>query len=496
MISIDVLPDEILLAIFDFSEDKVPLSPYNLSAKGSPLYAKRIIETWHSLVHVCQRWRRIIFASPRRLNLRLFCTPETRRDTLDVWPPFPLVISGIGCRTKSVDNIVTLLEHSDRVCQIALIDISSSHHIEQAFAATQTSFPQLTDLMLWASSSPDENPTKMPVLSDSFLGGFAPHLRELSLDRIPFPGLPKLLSSATNLVGLHLFFIPHSGYFPPEEMLDALSTSTNLRSLHLQFKSPRSRPSQATRSSSPPTRSVLPFLSSLKFKGASEYLEVIVAGIDAPQLSTLFLSFFNEIEFGAPKLVRFICHTPLLKELVCASISFEYDAARVNLSSGTPDYRTLNVGILCREGNLHLSSLVQFFTLSLPPLSTLGYLFICEGRGSPLEDWHIEITPSQWLELLHPFAAVRHLYLSTEMAPYITLALEELVGSRATEILPNLEVIFLEGLESSGFGQEDIGEFVASRQVTSHPIDVTLWERKVEEEEDYDGEDFDMDYDD
>jgi hypothetical protein len=127
----------------------------------------------------------------------------------------------------------------------------------------------------------------------------------------------------------------------------------------------------------------------------------------------------------------------------------------------------------------------------------LGYLVIYDGRCSPLEDWqdHIEITPSQWLELLHPFAAVRHLYLSRDMAPRIGLALQELVGSRTTETLPNLEVILLEGLESSGPVtpvQEDIRQFVASRQVTSHPIVVTLWERKVEYEE-YDGEDFDGD---
>jgi hypothetical protein len=225
-------------------------------------------------------------------------------------------------------------------------------------------------------------------------------------------------------------------------------------------------------------------------------LEVIVAGIDAPQLSTLFISFFTQIEFGAPKLVEFICRTPRLKELECACVTFEYDAARVDLSSRTPDYRTLNVGILCREGNLHLSSLVQFFALSLPPLSTLGYLFIYEGRCSLLEDWQdlIEITPSQWLELLHPFAAVRHLYLSKKMAPRIGLALQELVGNRTTEILSNLEVIFLEGLEPSVLVQEDIGRFVASRQVTNHPIAVTLWDRNVEDEE-YDGEDFDMDLD-
>ena len=414
---------------------------------------------------------------------------------MDVWPPLPLVISDLDSRTKGVDNIVALLGHSDRVCQIEFIDIPNSRHLEKVFAATKRPFPQLTDLMLCSSSSPDETPVKRPVLPESFLGGFAPRLRELSLDRIPFPGLPKLLLSATNLVGLHLFFIPHSGYFPPDAMLAALTTLTNLESLHLQFKSPRSRPNQASRRPSPPTRFVLPFLSSLKFKGANEYLEVILAGIDAPQLSTLFTSFFTQIEFGAPKLVEFICRTPRLKELECACVTFEYDAARVDLSSRTPDYRTLNVGIICRDGNMHLSSLVQFFALSLPPLSTLGYLFIYEGRCSPLEDWQdlIDITPSQWLELLHSFAAVRHLYLSEEMAPRIGLALQE-IGSRTTEILPNLEVIFLEGLEPSGPVQEDIGRFVASRQVTNHLIAVVFWDRKVEDEE-YDGEDFDMDLD-
>jgi hypothetical protein len=121
-----MLPDEVLLGIFDFYEDKVPLSPFNFCAEGSPLYAKTIIETWQSLVHVCRRWRTIIFASPRRLNLRLFCTPKTPRDALDFWPPLPLVISGHDCRTKGVDNIVALLEHSDRVCQIKFLDISSS----------------------------------------------------------------------------------------------------------------------------------------------------------------------------------------------------------------------------------------------------------------------------------------------------------------------------------------------------------------------------------
>ena len=60
MIPIEMLPDEALLSIFDFYvgfyADKDP------PTKGG-------IERWQSLVHVCRRWRSIVFGSPRRLNL-------------------------------------------------------------------------------------------------------------------------------------------------------------------------------------------------------------------------------------------------------------------------------------------------------------------------------------------------------------------------------------------------------------------------------------------
>jgi hypothetical protein len=84
----------------------------------------------------------------------------------------------------------------------------------------------------------------------------------------------------------------------------------------------------------------------------------------------------------------------------------------------------------------------------------------------------------QWLELLHLFRAVKNLYLSEEFALRIVPALQELVGSRATEVLPTLQNIFLEKLEPSGPVQEGIRQFAATRQVTSDPIAVSLWDRE------------------
>jgi hypothetical protein len=72
--------------------------------------------------------------------------------------------------------------------------------------------------------------TVLPI-PDSFLGGSTPRLQYLSLDNIPFPGLPNLLLSAIHLTNLFLVDIPLSGYFLPEAMLTALSALTSLEEL-------------------------------------------------------------------------------------------------------------------------------------------------------------------------------------------------------------------------------------------------------------------------
>ena len=57
-------------------------------------------------------------------------------------------------------------------------------------------FPELTSLGLWPAH-------KLQVFPDLFLGGSAARLQDLYLADIPFPGLPKLLLSATHLVTRH-----------------------------------------------------------------------------------------------------------------------------------------------------------------------------------------------------------------------------------------------------------------------------------------------------
>jgi hypothetical protein len=89
--------------------------------------------------------------------------------------------------------------------------------------------------------------------------------------------------------------------------------------------------------------------------------------------------------------------------------------------------------------------------------------------------WKDDIENGLWLQLLHPFTAVKNVYLSEQIALRIGPALHELAEGRTMEVLPALQNIFLDGLESPGPVQEGIGKFVTARQVAGHPITVSSW---------------------
>ncbi|KAF8502717.1 hypothetical protein F5888DRAFT_1800259 [Russula emetica] len=466
LITFDMLPDDVILEIFDFYVDE---------DESFERFEKRRIEEWIKLAHVCRRWRGVVFQSPRRLNLRLLCTSRTRmRDTLDIWPPLGLTIyyspfiHYSNGKPPVVDNIIAALEHNDRVCQIGLGYLSSSQmgYVTDS-AAMQKPFPELTDLRLNLYDRPER------IFPDSFLGGTAPRLRSLESNGVTFPGLPKLLLSTTHLVDLHLSDIPLSGYIPPEAMATSLSALTSLESLRLSFSfHPEPRPALESRRLPPPplTRSILPSLTWISFKGTSEYLEVILARIDAPRLNELYITFFNQIILDTPQLFQFINRSPTLKALEKGCIASNSTDISVKMSPRTSYCDKLIVTIPYTASGWRLQVLVC--TSSLPPVSTLEDLYI----EVDLYWWQDDVENTLWLELLHPFVAVKNLYLREEFVPRIAPALQELVGERTTEVLPTLENIFLEGFQALGSLHEGIEKFVAARRLTSHPVAVSRWD--------------------
>ena len=453
--TIAMLPDVALLRIFDFYL-------HNHETWERPM--------WHKLVHVCRKWRNIVFGSPGRLDLRLYCRNRTPvMKTLDVWPPLPIVIDiDDGWNTPDTNNITAALKQNDRICQlkISLFKLSLISK-EKVFATMQQPFshPALTRLEL------EHGDGIAPVDTNSFLGGSAPpHLRSLRFSGIPIPGLPKLLLSATHLVSLELSEIPHSGYFSPEAMITCLSVLTRLETLAIAFKSPRSRPDR--RHPPPRTRTILPVLAKLDFYGVSEYLEDFVARIDAPLLNGLKIALFHQLVFDTPQLALLISRTPKFQthDKLEARVHFP---SFVKVSFSTLDGR-LSLAISCRKLDWQLSSIAQVCQSSFPQalISTVETLYIDEYRDVILDNRDYNIESSQWLEVLHPFTAVKHLYISPQFTPDIATALRSLVAETVTEVLPALQTIFLERLPSERI-QEAIEKFAAARQPFSHFITVS-----------------------
>ena len=447
------LPDDALLEIFKFYVDQIPHD-----------------DAWHTLVHVCRKWRYVVFSSPRWLHLELRCTNKSPAKTmLDVWPALPIVIDAYitSSRRSGVRNLIAALKRHDLVCRINIWGVPNSL---LRSAAMKKRFPELTDLTIRS------NEDNAPVIPDSFLDGSAPRLQSLEFRGIPFlfPALGKLLLSATNLVTLRLLDIPHSGYISPDLIVTSLSALTRLQELFIDFRSPRSRADRERRHPSLLKRVVLPSLTEFYFKGDSEYLEDVVGRIDAPSLARFTITFFNQLVFATPRLRDFFSRTELFQEPHRAEVFVATSCMNFTLfqRKGMADRPTLEVAIPCAVFEWQLSTLAQFCSSSLPPLPTLERLNIRGYIYDPKNNvWIDDEESSQWLELLHPFVAVRDLVLPLQLpvASRVATALRELTGSTVTEVLPALRRIFVDPFNVEPI-QEALAPFITARQLSGQPV--------------------------
>jgi hypothetical protein len=323
-----VLPDDVLLEIFDFY-------------RTNHDYSRRPVWKWHLLVHVCRRWRQVVFASPHRLKLQIFCTYGTQN--LGIWPAFPIVLdfaAAYRLRPNDQDNIVAALEHFDRVCDVRLVGTSSQ--LAKMATAMRKPFPVLThlDLLPWDSAL---------VLPADFLGGSAPSLQKITLSSISFPELGTLLSSTVNLVTFNLRNIRRIGYISPETMVACLASLPKLEYLTIDFEMASLRPDRIC--PPPAARIVLPALTCFRFSGASEYLEDLVAHIDSPQLEDISIDYLNLlIDFA--QLSKFIDRS-------------------VGLNVGP--FRRAYVSLSYHEIAFHLSRDTSYSGIRLPSMTNISF---------------------------------------------------------------------------------------------------------------------------
>ena len=476
-LTIDALPDNVLLEILELDLGK---------EDGDRFDHDHDYSRWQMLVQVCRRWRYIVFASPRRLDLAIKLRTSTKSKALDIWPSLPIVIRVFAIQSKEqVTNVIAAFRERSRVRKIYYNDADDcdiQDSLWKVIAAIDEPFPALTGLVLVSSSQ------NVPVFPDSFLGGSAPRLRSLYLDGIPYPSIGKLLSSTTNLVRLSLWGIPHSGYISPETIVPLLSMLPVLKLLVLGFQYDQSRARRASRHSPLLTRVVFPNINItyLHFRGEIEYTEDILSQIETPILSRGYFCFFNQLVFDTPRLGHFIRRTEIFMTIHTARVNFNsWDVEVILLGQDemdNHDAEPLELHISCKPLDWQLSAVAQVLNSLLSSLLTLESLEIAVHR----DDWQGEIEVTQWLEFFHPLISVKEMTLVCEdSVRLLAPALQELNRERPMEVLPTLQALFIPMCvwQSSGPLKEAIEQFIAIRQLYGHPVTVTLDYRDTESED-------------
>jgi hypothetical protein len=369
-------------------------------------------------------------------------------------------------------NFDAAIVHNNRVCEIDLTHLTSSQ-LQRLALAMQEQFPALIHLTLFAHLI--DGPS--PALLDGLLGGSAPNLQSLKLQSIPFPALPKLLLSATDLVRLSLWDIPQSGYFSPEAIVTSLAVLVNLKYLTITYEcylgfypNPRHLPE--------PARAVLPSLTHFEFRGISEYLEDLVARVRAPLLDSIRISIL-QASFEIPRLAQFMKRMTMVEELNEAHVYASITGVEIESHPlpWTFDEKS-RFKISCEEWDGEWAdNMEQIFTSFYHSIHMVEHLYIHGCRSLPFEKGY-DNTP--WLQMFRPFATLKNLYIIREFVEAFARPLRELVELGATDmLLPALECLFLEDVQPSG-PMDVIGDFVAARQLAGHPITVSLWERDPE----------------
>ncbi|KAI0302764.1 hypothetical protein BC826DRAFT_432022 [Russula brevipes] len=457
--TVNELPDDALLEIFDSY----------LNDDDQDRFEN--VDEWHTLVHVCRRWRNVVFASPRRLKLRLLCTNDRPvRAMLDIWPALPIAIENCWIRTLEpwLGNLCAALEHPDRVCSIDFYRLPRSAVLVGVLAAAMRApFPELTYLRLWSDYF------STPVIPGSFLGGSAPRLRTLKLRGMSFPALPNLLLSAGDLVDLTLLCLPDSGYISPEAMVACLSSMSRLQTLSFGFpsQSPQSRDDQP--SPPPQTRAVFPALTDLAFKGMTDYLDDFLARIDTPVLNKFSTTLSTDAIFDVPQLTQFIGRAKGLEPYKIARVAFTISSVRLSLTEPLPLSLEMTCGTRGISRKVHAISLVCG-RLS-PFLSLVERLDLIGNRLPYRSRWEEDTASPRFLEVFQPFTAIQSLHVSEGLVPFIALALQQLVGERATEVLPKLCDLFMQGSEIPRTVQEAMQPFLTARRLSGQPV-VRHWE--------------------
>ena len=415
--TIEKLSDETLLEIFRHYLDTSP-------------------RFWPRLVHICRKWRHIVFASQRALYIRLFCTHGTPvLKNLDCWPALPIVVDYGGSPAldpptlEDEDSVLAALKRSDRVISINLTVTKS---LLEKLSSIEEPFSNLEDLVLRYQDGVELKPPS------AFRWG--PRLRRLRSTWIGFSTPLHRLSSSRDLVDLQLqlYNTVSTAYLSPEALANALSGTAQLRLLSLHHRSPTSYPEPiSTRPSSANEKRVaFPSLTHFKFRGISTFLDRFVVTIDPPLLGDIEIT-FDQPTFLVPKLGEFINQIEMQKSHHRADVLFCDRSVSISLNQQAST--CLKLQVISESLRLRLHSIAQI--CSHFPAFLYGVEDLRVSVMQPLsgqdDDNH-----EGWLELFHAFRGTKWVHVAGDYSTNIVLALQH-SEMQCETVLPALHKLYI-----------------------------------------------------
>ena len=146
-----------------------------------------------------------------------------------------------------------------------------------------------------------------------------------------------------------------------------------------------------------------------------------------------------------------------------------------------PRAKTLELGIQDKyeseESGWQVSCIAQICTQSFSLLPCITELDILDDPFfSDLIDFEALMDVREWLELFHPFIAVRILRFSGELQSHVVSSLQELTMESVMEVLPALQSIYIRKYSGDEYHdeQQSIELFFAQCQHSGHSVSLQL----------------------
>lgn len=450
-VTIDDLPEDVLLDTFDAYRQLFKLSP-NYENTWNSRYG------WFKLTHVCRSWRRLVHLSPSRLQVHLLFTPRrsSRGTILKSLPPLPILIDycAESWNEKQERFILAAIRQRSRVREIGLrrADVD----MPKLFRALSCGhpFPELEGLRILSSYLSDQG----LIFPSTFLSGSVSCLQRLTLQDVEPRCLSPLLSSTTGLVELSLTFRASDSALPEASLISNLQCMANLRRLEL-----RPRPQHHTTTSDGPRLPSgsgdvvpLPKLMQFVFVGPTIYLEALVVVFAAPSLQHLDAKLYGVVNgFPIHHLCRFICDTD--NQFISVRLYFTHSRLKMiaETRSKSDHAQLFKISIY----NPTDMSLVEICHRLSKPLTTVEEVVIEQDvAGGP---WFTD--PLQWYRFFSYIQQVKLVRVPSQVAVEVARAFQ-LDGQEPTmDLLPVLEQVEVDMIYPPLFEANHNGEFACAR---------------------------------